>query len=89
MRPQDRYTYRDAGFNGLMLRTRKSNPQADGITNASRGSGKPMNFDLQQVAGSLGDNLPVGKVKIQGAIGRIAIENDQGTEAAWFGNLVK
>lgn len=88
MRPSDRYTYEDAGFNGLMNRSRKSVSTARNIQGASRGSGRALNFDLQQVEGSLGDKLRVGHIVLKGADSQIAIENEGGVETTWIGRLV-
>ena len=88
MRPQDRYTYENAGFNGLLLRSRKSNGNANTIIGASRGSGQGVNFSLQQISGALGDNLRIGHINLKGTKSQIAIENEGGIETTWVGNLV-
>lgn len=89
MQPSDRYTYEDAGFNGFMLRAKGSNPLAKTLADgASRGSGGGIAFDRQQIAGALGDLLPVGTVTINGRKGRLEFHDDDNVEEiGWVGNL--
>lgn len=88
MQPNNRYTYEQAGFNGFLNRSLKANPLATNVSHGMSTPGNTMNFDLQQVAGALGDILPIGKIKLDGQVGRIAIENKYGDEGLWLGDLV-
>lgn len=87
MQPQDRYTYETAGFNGFLTRSLKSNPLANNLSDGiASSSGTAMNFDRQQVAGSLGNKLTIGRLILDGVAGR-AIAQKNGEDVAWFGDL--
>ncbi len=88
MQPNRRYTYTNAGFNGFLSRSVKANPLASKLSDGISRGNNTMNFDLQQTAGALGDILPIGKIKLDGQIGRISIENKTGDEGVWLGDLV-
>ena len=82
------YTYRNAGFNGFLNRSLKSNPAASNLqAGIALGSGRPVNFDLQSALGAMGMKLPLGRITLDGEAGRIAITNENGEEVAWFGDL--
>lgn len=85
---RSRYTYENAGFNGFLNRSISANPFAQTVSQGMSTSSNTMNFDLQQVAGALGDILGIGKIKLDGQIGRISIENKNGDEGTWIGDLV-
>lgn len=92
MRPGDRYTYENAGFSSFLLRSKKSNAGAQTVHGGiSTGSGKPMAFDRQQLAGAIGDVLPVGKrLLLDGRSGRIIVLDSSGsTEIGWVGDLTE
>lgn len=91
MRPSDRYTYEQAGFNSFMLRSMKSNGAAQTLRSGiSAGSGSPIAFDRQQLSGPMGDKLPVGKrLVLDGSKGRMIVKDESGNEeTGWVGNLV-
>jgi len=88
VQPNKRYTYEDAGFNVLMNRSKKSVMGTGGLKGSSKGSGRSLNFDLQQVEGSLGDNLRIGHINMKGSKSQIAIEDENGVELTWVGRLV-
>lgn len=89
MQPKDKYTYKDAGFNGFMLRSMKSNPLAQTIRGGvSAGTGKPMAFDRMQLAGGMGDSFRLGRLLFNGSAGRIVVLDENGTnEVGWIGDL--
>lgn len=87
MRPSDRYTYENAGFNGFLNRSMKANPSAQTVAGGiSRGS-KTINFDFQQMVGALGDIIKIGSLKLDGQKGRISNENAEGADTWWLGDL--
>lgn len=88
MPQNDKYTYENAGFNGLMSRSLKSNAFATGVQSASASSGTTLNLDRQQIASSLGNSLTLGRIVLDGVNGRVKIIDENGVETAWFGNLV-
>lgn len=89
MQPQDRYTYQNAGFNGFMARSLKSNAGANSVADGiATGSGKAMNFDLQQAFGSLGNKIQIGRIILDGVNGRVIAQDETATDTAWFGNLI-
>lgn len=90
MRPNSRYTYENAGFNTFMLRSMKSNPGAQTVRGGiSVGSGKPMSFDRQALAGAIGDKLAIGqRLILDGNAGRVIVLDATGsTEIGWLGDL--
>lgn len=88
MKPSDRYTYADAGFNGFMSRSLKAVSVAQTLSDgASTSSGTILNFDRQQVAASLGNILTLGRVSIDGVAGRIIVSDQNGVQTGWFGDL--
>ena len=89
MRPQDRYTYQNAGFNAFMLRSLKSNPGAQTVAGGvSRGNGGSLAFDRTQIEGMLGDKLQVGRIVLDGQLGRlIVLDEARTTETGWVGDL--
>lgn len=91
MRPQDRYTYQNAGFNAFMLRSMKSNPGAQTVAGGiSRGNGGPLAFDRTQIEGMLGDKLKVGRIVLDGQKGRmIVLDEQETTENGWVGDLTE
>lgn len=91
MRPQDRYTYQNAGFNAFMLRSMKSNPGAQTVAGGiSSGNGGAFAFDRQQIEGMLGDKLKVGRLVLDGQKGRlIVLDTAETTENGWVGDLTE
>lgn len=91
MRPQDRYTYQNAGFNAFMLRSMKSNPGAQTVRGGiSSGNGGNLAFDRTQIEGMLGDKLKVGRIVLDGQKGRmIVLDEAETTENGWVGDLTE
>lgn len=92
MRPSDRYTYADAGFNGFMSRSVKSNPMAVNLRGGmSSGTGRSIQFDRQQVGGTFMDKVRIGpRMILDGVRARVIILDESGIdEVAWFGDLTK
>jgi len=88
VRPNDRYTYENAGFNSFMSRSLKSNPAASSVQDGiAVGSGKPVNFDLQQMFGSLGNVIDLGRLKLDGVAGRVVTIDANGVESGWIGEI--
>lgn len=91
MRPSDRYTYENAGFNAFMLRSMKSNPGAQtvrgGISMGTR-QGGPMAFDRQAIEGMFGDKVKIGRLILDGVAGRlITLDSTESVEIGWVGDL--
>lgn len=91
MRPQDRYTYEEAGFNSFMLRSMKSNPGAQTLRGGiSKGTGRPIAFDRQSIEGMIGDKLKLGRLVLNGPEGRIAVlDRMEINEVGWMGDLTQ
>ena len=89
MSQQNRYTYENAGFNGFMARSLKSNPNAQILADQpSASASSTVNFDMMNTSGMIADNLRVGaRLELQGNNGRIAAKDTQGTEVGWVGDL--
>ena len=88
MRPGDRYTYEQAGFNAFMLRSLKSNPGARTLAGGvSRGSSN-LAFDRLQAEGMLGDKIQVGRLVLDGLAGRVVVLDEaRVVESGWIGDL--
>ncbi len=88
MRPSDRYTYEQAGFNAFLLRSMKSNPGARTLAGGvSRGSSN-IAFDRLQAEGMLGDKIQVGRLVLDGVSGRmIVLDETRAVESGWVGDL--
>lgn len=92
MRPSDRYTYADAGFNGFMSRSVKSNPDAVTLRGGiSSGTGRSVQFDRQHTGGVFMDKVRIGpRMILDGVRARVIILDESGEEEqAWFGDLTK
>lgn len=91
MRPQDRYTYANAGINGFMLRSRKSNAGAVTVRDGVSSEKTPtMAFDRLAVEGALGDKLKIGRLVMDGRAGRmIVLDETETTENGWVGDLTE
>lgn len=87
--PQNKYTYEDAGFNGFLSRSLKSNPGVNRLAGRpSVGSPAMINFDMLNSSGAIADNLRIGsRLELQGNKGRIAFKDNQSTEVGWAGDL--
>lgn len=77
--------YTDAGFDGFLSRSiddlSQINLDSQGPTSTS------IRYDSAQVSGMLGDTLQVGKIKIDGVMGRLSIFDDNGNEVGRIGNI--
>lgn len=71
------YSYADAGFDQYLSRS-IDGPQTTALQ---------VNFDQNQISGSLGDTLRVGNIFVDGKNGAIVIYDDQGVPVAIFGEL--
>lgn len=92
MRPSDRYTYANAGFNGFMSRSAKSNPAAVNLRGGiSSGTGRGVQFDRQHTGGTFMDKVRIGpRMILDGVRARVIILDESGNdEIAWFGDLTK
>ena len=89
MRPQDRYTYENAGFSNFLIRSLKSNPGAQTLAGGiSRGNAGAFAFDRNQIEGMLGDKLKIGRIVLDGQKGRmIVLDEAETTENGWVGDL--
>lgn len=89
MNRKPRYTYQDAGFNGFLSRSLKSNPIANNVSQGiATGSGKPVNVDLQAMFGALGNIIDLGKLVLDGVEGKIRVREEAGGEdTGWIGNI--
>ena len=93
MQPNNRYTYENAGFNGFLIRSRKSNggavTVADRLTNGSNGNSS-IPFDRVQIEGALGDKVTVGRLVLNGVDGRIEVlDETKTTDTGWIGDLTE
>lgn len=82
-----RYTYRDAGFNGFLNRSLNARPGSNLRTISQGAARKEINFDYMQTSGNLGDKIQVGGIHINGSDRRIVIIDELGNEVGWIGKL--
>lgn len=78
---QTEYNYESSGFGPFLTRPLGSER---GIRNSTV---KQVNFDQNQITGSLGDVFRVGKINLDGSNGRISIYDDQDREVVRIGEL--
>lgn len=82
------HDYESAGFNGFFRRSIGSNPAATTLRSLNgRGASRQLNFDDQQVSGSLGDKLKIGTIVQDGKSGAISIFDEQGNEVVRLGEV--
>lgn len=81
------HDYESAGFNGFFRRSLGSNPGATTLRALNGASSRTLNFDNQQVSGSLGDTLRVGVIYLDGKSGRFKIVDDQTNEVVRLGDV--
>lgn len=82
------HDYESAGFNGFFRRSIGSNPNATTLRALGARSGsRQLNFDDQQVSGSLGDTLRVGVIYLDGKTGRFKIVDEQSNEVVRLGDV--
>ena len=88
MRPSDRYTYEQAGFNAFLLRSMKSNPGARTLASGVSQGSSNIAFDRLQAEGMLGDKIQVGRLVLDGVSGRmIVLDETRAVESGWVGDL--
>ena len=81
------YTYKDAGFNRFFRRSIGSNSDTVNLRSIPSGGGRQLNFDDMQVSGSLGDTLRIGRIPLDGKLGRISILDERDNEVLRLGDL--
>lgn len=82
-----RYTYKDAGFNRFFRRSIGSSSDTVNLKSIPGGAGRQLNFDDMQVSGSLGDTLRIGRIPLDGKLGRISILDERDNEVLRLGDL--
>ena len=81
------HDYESAGFNGFFRRSIGSNPTATTLRALNSRASRQLNFDDQQVSGSLGDTLRIGVMYLEGKTGRFKIVDDQIAEVVRLGDV--
>jgi hypothetical protein len=81
------HDYESAGFNGFFRRSIGSNPNATTLRDLNGRVSRSLNFDDQQVSGSLGDTLRIGVIYLDGKTGRFKIVDDQSNEVVRLGDV--
>lgn len=81
------HTYRDVGFNRFFKRSINSNPDAVNLNSVGGGGNKQIAFDDVQVSGSLGDILRIGRITLDGKLGRESIFDERNNEVLRLGDL--
>ena len=88
MNDDSKYTYREVGFNRFFRRSINSNPNALNLKSVSpNGGSRQLNFDNQQVSGALGDVLRIGRITLDGKLGRQSINDERNNEVLRLGEL--
>lgn len=82
-----RHTYREVGFNRFFRRSINSNPDAVNLNGVGGGATRQMKFDDMQVSGSLGDILRIGRILLDGKLGRESIMDERNNEVLRLGDL--
>ena len=81
-------TYTGAGFNRFFRRSIGSDPSTTSLrTLPSVGGSRQLNFDNQQISGALGDILRLGRINLDGKIGRLSVLDERGNEVLRLGEL--
>lgn len=82
------YDYSNDGFNPFMQRSLSSNPNAATLSHiAAAHPQQNINFDQQQVSGSMGDIFAVGSILIDGVAVRIDGRDTNGQPVWRLGTL--
>lgn len=82
------HDYESAGFNGFFRRSIGSESAATTLRALPIKVGhRQLNFDDQQVSGSIGDTINFGAVDIEGKMGRIGITDEQGNPVVRLGDV--
>lgn len=84
---KDQHTYRSVGFNRFFRRSLRSNPDATTLRSVSGSGSRQLNFDDMQVSGSLGDTLRIGRILLDGKLGRQSINDERNNEVLRLGEL--
>lgn len=82
-----KHTYREVGFNRFFRRSITSNPNAINLRSLGGGNTRQLNFDNAQVSGSLGDVLRIGRILLDGKLGRESIHDERNNETLRLGDL--
>lgn len=82
-----KYTYREVGFNRFFRRSLNSNPEANTLSGVGGGQSRQLKFDDMQISGSLGDILRIGRILLDGKIGRQSIMDERNNEVLRLGDL--
>lgn len=81
-------TYTGAGFNRFFKRSLGSDPSTTSLrTLPSMGNTRQLNFDDKQISGALGDIMRLGRMSLDGKIGRLSVFDERGNEVLRLGNL--
>ena len=81
-------SYVDSGFNKFFSRSINASGSTNTLQEVSNTAGnKDLNFDHYSTSGSLGDKIQVGGVIIDGTNRRIVIQDENGVEVGWIGNI--
>ncbi len=83
----DKHTYTEVGINSFFRRSQMRNPDATNLKSLGGGGGRQLNFDNQQVSGSLGDILRIGRILLDGKLGRQSIMDERQNEVLRLGDL--
>jgi hypothetical protein len=81
------HDYESAGFNGFFRRSLGSHPDATTLRQLNTRATRSLNFDDQQISGSLGDTLRVGAVTVEGKVGRVVVHDEQNNEVVELGDI--
>lgn len=81
------HTYRSVGFNRFFKRSINSNPDAVNLNSIGGGPSRQLKFDDMQVSGPLGDILRIGRITLDGKLGRQSIEDERNNEVLRLGDL--
>lgn len=83
-----RYDHANAGFNAFMQRSLSSNPDVRTLSDITATNPQTnINFDQQQVSGSMGDKFSVGAILIDGVLVRIDGHDANGNPVWRLGNI--
>lgn len=78
---REEFNYETAGFSQHLTRT------IDTLGASGVAASRQFNFDQAQVSGALGDKLRIGSILLDGASGRITIEDDNANVVVLIGEL--
>ncbi len=81
------HDYESAGFNGFFRRTIAGNNEVTtlgGMSNSRQQ--RQLNFDNEQISGALGDTLRIGRIFLDGKIGRQSIVDERNNEMIRLGD---